>query len=134
MFLKSDSTTTCSTSHIVLLNLVLLADYPNYKLKKDPFLMPRFGVQTCFELLFFILLYYYRELSYIIGTNFFSSIRIFFFQAGRDLKFISLSMSGCFSLGGLLLLVRSVLNLLVSTSRVIGSLCIHTFLSSAVEQ
>jgi hypothetical protein len=27
-------------------------------------------------------------------------------QAGRDLKFISLSMSGCFSLGALLLLVE----------------------------
>jgi hypothetical protein len=30
----------------------------------------------------------------------------FMMQAGRDLKFISLSMSGCFSLGALLLLVE----------------------------
>lgn len=32
----------------------------------------------------------------------------FIAQAGRDFKFISLSMSGCFSLGGLLLLVSLI--------------------------
>lgn len=31
---------------------------------------------------------------------------LFFMQAGRDLKFISFSMSGCFSLGALALLVE----------------------------
>lgn len=31
---------------------------------------------------------------------------LFFMQAGRDLKFISFSMSGCFSLGALILLVE----------------------------
>ncbi|GKV53115.1 hypothetical protein SLEP1_g59660 [Rubroshorea leprosula] len=44
------------------------------------------------------------------GTLLFLSIRELFLscvQAGRDLKFISLSMSGCFSLGALLLLLVS---------------------------
>ncbi|RXH88383.1 hypothetical protein DVH24_042454 [Malus domestica] len=51
--------------------------------------------------------YYFIALSPIMVTSF-SLVSIFcFFQAGRDLRYISLSMSGCFSLGALLLLLVS---------------------------
>jgi len=52
-------------------------------------------------------IYYIAVTCVRIVSNLYSNIKVsvLFRQAGRDLKFISLSMTGCFSVGALLLLV-----------------------------